>query len=310
MNQSDWFILSNRKGLLCVLGLTAFTLLLPLTKGADSPFRAHGRMTMVNFKNGEPSQTNATDIKVVFAQGKWCMIMRAEHWEDETAIFFDGTNECSVSHKLKEPIGQRINGFVAASEVPYGGQWGQTAWLHFCRQRWASQPRDAFPNLMSYEGQMGVSNLRLTLTEQGEESDATFEFLDGAKPWLVEKWHAEGVDKATGVPRYSERKIFSRVGSYMEGKLLLPPPGRVFDKPTQIVRTEVSKIEIGDFSNELTPPWLGHGLISVTDKRFSGDGDLIVYTVTNRIPTKAEMWKSPELRKEIMRQAPGMTELR
>ncbi len=265
---------------------------------------------MVNFqRDGTPSQTNTTDVKVAFAKGKWCALMNSVNWETESAVYFDGTNQYSVSRKKKEALGQSLNGFVAESEVPYGGQFGQTAWFHFCRQRWASQPRHAFPNLMSYGGELGISNLKLTLAEQNEEWDATFEFVDGDRRWLVEKWHAEGVDKDTGVPRLSERKIFSQVGSYLNGKLILPPPGKVFDKPTQIVRTEVSRIEIGDFSNELTPPWLGHGLISMADKRFGSDGSMIVYTVTNRIPTKAEMWNSP-MRKEINRQAPGVIELR
>lgn len=309
MNQEGGFISASRDRFLCGLVLVVFGLIAPCVDGADSPFRAQGRLTEVNFKNGEPFQTQTFEVKAVVAQGKWCIYMSGSE-DSESAVFFDGTNQFAVSRNLKEPAGQTLHAFVAESEVPYGGGLGQTAWFNFCRQRWGSRPREAFPNLMSYEGDLGMNNAKLTLAEHNDDFDATFEFADGNARWLVEKWHGESVDKATGVPRKSERKIFSHVGMMVNGKWILPTAGRVFDKTLRTVRIEVSKIEMGDFSEELTPPWLGHGLISMADKRFSSDGSMIVYTVTNRIPTKGEMWKSPEMRKVINQQAPGQSELR
>jgi hypothetical protein len=291
MNPGGWFMVTNTNSVFCVVMLTVVSLFTPRTNASEAPFRAYGRIALVNFKNGAPFETNFTNVKAVFAQGKWCIYLSASE-EAESAVYFDGANQFAVSHNKDQPLGQPLNGFVAESEVPYGGGLGQTAWFHFCRQRWTFQARDAFPNLTSYEGKLGFSNVKLTLTEQNGELDASFDFVHGDMRWPVEKWHAEGVDKATGVPRYSERKIYSRVGTMLSGKLILPPVGSVFDKEIQIARTEVSKIEIGDFSNELIPSWLGHGLINMVDKRFSSDGSMIVYTVTNRIPTKAEMWRS------------------
>src|SRR5689334_21241324 len=101
-----------------------FTLLVSRIAAADLPFRAHARMTMVNFKNGEPFQTNSLNLKVVLAQGKWSIYMGSEDWETESAVYFDGTNQYSVSYRKKEPLGQTLNAFAAESEVPYGGQLG------------------------------------------------------------------------------------------------------------------------------------------------------------------------------------------